>query len=126
MCITIPPLHYPIIIGAFVQGLAPFMTSSSNRPDGAVLKKFREWHLPIFTLEMHSSPYKNSLSHATANVLDQFRLFCCFNATIKECVGFTFPKYPTDKSDNKSCVTKVTVSFIQHMFVIKLTPKSCL
>ena len=111
-----------IQIDAFVQELAPFMSSSNNHPDGAVLRKLREWHLPIFMLEMHSSPYRNSVSHTAANVLDQFRLLRCFNDNIKECIGFTFPKYPTDKSANKSCVTKVTISFKEYMFVIKLTP----
>lgn len=110
-----------IAVDAFEKGLVPFMSSLNNRPDGAVLCRFRGWDLPIFLLEAHSSPYKNSVSHTASNVLNQLRLLWCFNDTIKECVGFTFPKFPTDDSQNKSFITKVTVSFTNYTFVVHLT-----
>ena len=62
------------------------------------------------------SIYKDSVSHAALNVLDQLQLLRCSNNAIKECVGFTFLKFPTDDSQNKNCVTKVTVSFTNDMF----------
>ena len=57
-----------------------------------------------------------------ADVIDQFRLLRCFDADVPECVGFTFPKYPTEGNDCKTCVTKVTASFEQYQFVVRLFP----
>ena len=113
------PLSYSadITIDVFAKVLAPFQSSLNNRPAGVVLRKFQGWDLPIFMLEVHSSPYKNSVSHTAADVLEQLRLLRCFNNTIKECVGFTFPNF-----NNKTCVTKVTVSFTDYKFVVRLTP----
>ena len=122
------PLSYSanIALDAFEKGLVPFMTSLENRPDGVVLSSFQcdseDWDLPIFILEVHSSPYKNSVSKTAADVLDQLRLLRCFDKDIEECVGFTFPKYPTATAGNETCVTKVTVSFKKFRFLVHLTP----
>ena len=79
----------------------------------------QDWQLPIFCLEVdvHSSPYRNSVSKTAVDVLDQFRLLCCFNPNIPECVGFTFPKYSIE-----TFVTKVKVSFEDFTFVVRLFP----
>ena len=83
------------VVSALQEGLVPFCYSLENKPDGAVLYECQCWQLPIFCLEVdvHSSPYRNSVSKTAVDVLDQFRLLCCFNPNIPECVGFTFPKY---------------------------------
>ena len=57
-----------------------------------------------------------------ADVIDQLRLLRCFDTSINQCVGFTFPKFSSDNSENRTCVTKVTVSFINCQFNIRLTP----
>lgn len=115
-----------IALDAFKKGLVPFLISLENRPDGVVLGSFQcdseNWDLPIFILEVHSSPYKNSVSKTAADVLDQLRLLRCFNKDIKECVGFTFPKYPTATGNETTCVTKVTVSFNKYKFLVHLAP----
>ena len=117
-----------IVLDAFEKGLVPFLTSLENRPDGVVLGSFQcdggeNWNLPIFILEVHSSPYKNSVSKTAADVLDQLRLLRCFDKDhIDKCVGFTFPKYPTETLNNKTCVTKVTVSFKGFEFFVDLAP----
>lgn len=79
----------------------------------------RDWKLPLFILEVHSSSYKNSVSKTAVDVMDQLRLLGCFNAEIPECVRFTFPKY-----EAKTFVTKVTVSFDSEnlIFVVHLVP----
>jgi hypothetical protein len=77
----------------------------------------KNWNLPLLILEVHSSPYVNSVSQTAADVIDQLRLLRCFTVDITTCVGFTFPKYKI-----KTCVTKVTVSFSDFRFAITLTP----
>ena len=116
-----------IKLDAFDKGLIPFLCSLDNRPDGVVRGSFQcngiiQWMLPLFILEIHSSPYKNTVSQTATDVIDQLRLLRCFDANIQKCVGFTFPKYPTDNCSNQTCVTKVTVSFQKFKFVITLTP----
>ena len=113
-------------VDAFDEGLVIFQYSTDNRPDGVLLRSFRcdgkEWKLPLFILEEHSSPYKNSVSQTAVDVLEQLRLLRCFNRNIAECVGFTFPKYPTDSDSHKTCVTKVTVRFQNFQFAVSLAP----
>ena len=116
-----------ISIEAFKKGLlTPFLCSIDNRPDGVVLRSFTfdhiEWKLPVVIIEVHSNPYVNTLLQTAAEVIDQFRLLRCFNANITECVGFTFPKYAGNGIQNKSCVTKVCVSFENYQFNIRLSP----
>jgi len=113
-----------VAVSAFEEGLTTFLCSNTIRPDGVVLYDFEEngnrWQLPLFILEVHSSPYQKSLAKTAVVVLEQLRLLRCFNWNIPECVGFTFPKYSV-----KSFVTKVTVSFdidnIQY-FVLRFMP----
>ena len=71
---------------------------------------------------MHSSPYKHSVSQTVTDVIDQLRLFRCFDTSINKCVGFTFPKFASGNSENRTCVTKITVSFINCRFYIRLIP----
>lgn len=115
-----------VAVKAMQDGLVSFMYSTRNRPDGVLLRSFqcngKEWQLPLLILEEHFSPYKNTVSQTAADVLEQFRLLRCFNPNIRECVGFTFPKYATTESTHKTCVTKVTVGFEDFQFVIRLTP----
>ena len=59
---------------------------------------------------------------SAADVIDQLRLLRCFDANIRKCVGFTFPKFSTDSAENKTCIIKVTVSFKDFRFCIYLTP----
>ena len=74
-----------ITVSAFKQYLIPFLFSIDNRPDGVVLKKFNTVTLPLFILEVHSSPYQNSVSQTAAD-LQQFRLLRCFNHNYNKCV----------------------------------------
>ena len=115
-----------ISIEAFKKGITPFLCSIDNRPDGVVLRSFTfdhiEWKLPVVIIEVHSNPYVNTLLQTAADVIDQFRLLRCFNANITECAGFTFPKYAGNGIQNKSCVTKVCVSFENYQFNIQLSP----
>ena len=111
-----------IVVKAFENALVPFMASVNNRPDGVVLREFKQWNIPILILEIHSSPYKYSVAKTAADVIDQLRLLRCFDANIRKCVGFTFPKFSTDSAENKTCITKVTVSFKDFRFCINLTP----
>ena len=109
-------------IDAFDKGLVPFLWSTGNRPDGVLLRSWSfdgtEWKLPLLIVEVHSSPYRNTVSQTAVDVLDQLRLLRCFNANIAECVGFTFPKYPTTTASNDSFVTKVSVSYESFQFAI--------
>ena len=115
-------------IKSLSDALVPFRYSLKNRLDGAVLRTFhcdgREWKLPLFILEVHSDNYRNTVSQTAADLIDQLRLLRCFCRNIVQCVGFTFPKYPDLKASapNKSCVTKVVVSFESFRFVVRLFP----
>ena len=111
-----------IVVKAFENILVPFLASVKNRPDGVVLCEFKQWNVPIFILEVHSSPYKYSVAKTAVDVIDQLRLLRCFDANISKCVGFTFPKFSKDNIENKTCVTKVTVSFKDFKFCIHLSP----
>ena len=104
-------------VKAFLEGLVPFLASTRNRCDGAVLKQFDEWMVPILLLEVHSSPYKNSVSKTAVDVIDQLRLLRSFNPHIHECSGFTFPKYR-----EPSFVTEVRVTFSGFRFKVSLQP----
>ena len=70
-------------IKSLADGLVTFQSSLSNRPDGVVLRTFRcsqsEWDLPLLVLEVHSSPYKNSVSQTAMDLIDQLRLLRCFD-----------------------------------------------
>ena len=113
---------------AFVSTLVSFLFSIHNRPDGAVyLRKDGEdpFDVPLLLLEIHSSPYKNSVSQTAVDVLDQLRLLRCLNPEVTHCVGFTFPKYATSTDEFKTCVTKVSVSFTcvkKMMFQVTFEP----
>ena len=111
-----------IEIKAFQDALVPFISSVKCRPDGAVLRKFNCWNIPVFILEVHSSPYKYSVAKTADGVINQLRVLRCFDSTIDKCVGFTFPKFASGNSDNRSFVTKVTVSFKNCQFQIHLSP----
>ena len=111
-----------IEIKAFQDALVPFISSVKCRPDGAILRKFNCWNIPVFILEVHSSPYKYSVAKTADGVINQLRLLRCFDSTIDKCVGFTFPKFANGNSDNRSFVTKVTVSFKNYQFQIHLSP----
>ena len=82
----------------------------------------KEWKLPLLILEVDSGNYRNAVSQTAIDLIDQFRLLRCFNRSIVQCVGFTFPKYSEDSAPNKSCVTKVVVSFEMFEFVVRLFP----
>ena len=111
-----------IEIKAFQDVLVPFMSSVKCRPDGAILRKFNCWNIPVFILEVHSSPYKHSVAKTADGLINQLRLLRCFDSNIDKCVGFTFPKFASGNSDNRSFVTKVTVSFKNCRFQIHLLP----
>ena len=115
-----------IKIESFAEALVTFQYSLEDRPDGAVMRTFhcdgKEWKLPLLILEVHSGNYRNTVSQTAAELIDQFHLLRCFNWSIDQCVGFTFPKYPEGSAPNKSCVTKVVVSFEKFKFVVRLFP----
>ena len=113
-------------VKSLAEALVTFKCSLKNRPDGAVLHTFhcdgREWKLPLFIVEVHSNDYRITVSQTTVDLIDQLRLLRCFNRNISKCVGFAFPKYPEGSAPNKSCVTKVVVSFERFKFVVCLFP----
>ena len=113
-------------VRSLAEGLVAFRSSLNNRPDGVVLRAFqhcgKEWKLPLFIIEVHSGIYKNSVAKAAMDVLDQLRLLRCFDQNIVQCIGFTFPKYPQGSSNNKTCVTKVVVSFESFRFIVRMFP----
>ena len=108
------------------EGLMAFKLPLSIRPSGVVLHTFqcrgKEWKLPLFIIEVHSGDYKNSVSKTTMELIDQLRLLCCFDRNISQCIGFTFPKYPRGSKNNKTCLTKVAVSFEYFQFVVRMFP----
>ena len=85
-----------------------------------VIRTIKKWLLPIFILEMHSSPYKQMVAKTIVVLIDQLRLLRCF---INGLVGFAFPKYDTD-----TCVTTVTVSSTDFTFDVRFLPldKTCM
>ena len=113
-------------VTSLAERLVVFRSSLNNRPDGVVLRAFqhcgKEWKLPLFIIEVHSGIYKNSVSKTAMDVIDQLRLLRCFDRNIVRCIGFTFPKYPQGSKRNKTCVTKVVVSFESFRFIIRVFP----
>ena len=110
----------------FRQHLVPFLSSVYNRVDGNLQIQFDEGtKVPLLMIEVHSSPYKNTVSQTAVDILDQFRVLRCIGGMPKEISGFTFPKY-----GEKTCVTKVKVRFVcnhhnsEFHFVITLHPLS--
>ena len=82
-----------IAVSDFEKILVPFMASLQNRPDGIVFRHFKDWKVPIFMIEIHSSP---SVAKTAVDIIDQLRLLRCFDSNITKCVGFTFPKFSND------------------------------
>ena len=93
--------------------LRPFLKSVDNRPDVALLKN----NLPLFIVEVQSSPYSRSLTKTIVSVIDHLRLLSNYNEEIHKCTGFTFPDF-----DSKVCVTKVEVEWKNFRFNVTLTP----
>ena len=71
---------------------------------------------------MHSSPYKHSVAKTADGVINQLHILRCLDSSIEKYVGLTFPKFASGNSDNRSCVTKVTVSFKNYQFGVHLLP----
>ena len=113
-------------VRSLAEGLVAFTRSLNDRPDGVVLRTFqhrgKEWKLPLLIIEIHSGIYKNSVAKTAMDVLDQLQLLRCFDCNITHCIGFTFPKYPQGSNNNKTCVTKVTVSFESFRFIVRMFP----
>jgi len=61
-----------ITVSALEEGLIPYCASLENRPDGAILCDYEDWKLPLFSIEVHSSPYKDNFCALTIRACSDF------------------------------------------------------
>ena len=111
---------YNLYQGFKKHGLEPFTASLNIKPDCAVVKKDG---LLVLSLEVHSSPYNNTVAKAVANTIDQLRLFRSYSDDFKVS-SFVFPKLAQMDSEgkvvnnNKTCVTKVDIEWKDMVFCV--------
>ena len=63
--------------------------------------------VPVLVIEVHSSPYENSLRKLSYVLVEQLRLLKNADKSINEVCGFCFPK---SSEDSCVCLTSVTWS----------------
>ena len=91
--------------------LSPFCCTTRERPDVAVYQdgKLR------FTVEVHSSPFSNTLRKTIIGCIDMIRLFRNADPSFSTFTAFVFPKLHTQKT-----VVVVTVTFESLVFMYSL------
>ena len=89
--------------------------STDQRPDLNLSRE--EDDLPLILVEVHSSPFAETVKKTILCVTDQLRLYRTHDAKITRCVGFTFPKQKVHQ-----CVVMVTVTWERMGFKYILTP----
>ena len=88
-------------IEAFVP-LSPIFVLSDIRPDLVMYKN----SIPVLVIEVHSSPYEQTLRKLAFVLIEQLRLLRNLDETRDEVHGFSFPK-----SSEPSCVSQMTVTW---------------
>ena len=94
-------LQYIVGVKAFVP-LSPIFVSSDIRPDLVMYKN----SIPVLVIEVHSSPYEQTLRKLAFVLIEQLRLLRNLDETRDEVHGFSFPK-----SSEPSCVSQMTVTW---------------
>lgn len=87
--------------------LTPIFVSNDLRPDVVMYKG----GIPVLVIEVHSSPYKNTLRKLSLVLVELLRFLKNADEGINEVCGFCFPK-----SSEASCVCQMTVSWDVESF----------
>ena len=90
----------------------------SQRPDVAIVRKCDQ--LTLLPVEIHSSPFSDSINKCMLGVIDLLRLHRAHDRDVSRCCGFVFPKLPGVKS-NKQCVVNVEVKWENLNFLCSFT-----
>ena len=99
-----------------LKDLPTLYYSSRQFPDVTVHDR-KVPDLPVILVEVHSSPYEDSIMKCIIGVVDQLRLYRSYNSSITTCTGYVFPKLKV-----KQCVVEVQVTWTELVFWCKLTP----
>ena len=92
----------------------------SQRPDVAIVRKYDQ--LTLLPVEVHSSPFSDSINKCMLGVIDLLRLHRAHSRDVSRCCGFVFPKLPGVKSTNKQCVVMVEVKWENLKFLCSFIP----
>ena len=106
-------------INGFLESLNSLPTlycNSGQKPDVMVFD-INVPNLPVILVQLHSSPFQQSIVKCIIGVVDQLRLYRSYDSSITTCTGYVFPKLGV-----KRCVVKVQVTWSRLVFLYKLTP----
>ena len=93
-------------------GLVPLHYTSNIRPDVCVYyKSGDDEELPLVTVEVHSSPFEDTIRKTVLVVATLLHYHCVYNPKRKKCVGFLFPKLCSVSHTKKESVGKVEVTW---------------
>ena len=103
---------YDVLIDTAVEpfkALGRLFVSEDIRPDLMIYSN----SVPVLAIEVHSSPYSETLLKLVYVLVAQLRYFKNCDASIDKVQGFAFPKY-----GELTCVCRVSVSWKVFKFVI--------
>ena len=103
---------YDVLIDTAVEpfkALGRLFVSEDIRPDLMIYSN----SVPVLAIEVHSSPYSETLLKLVYVLVAQLRYFKNCDASIDKVQGFAFPKY-----GELTCVCRVSVSWKVFEFVI--------
>ena len=76
----------------------------------------KEIPVPALLVEVHSSPFRDSVRKCILGVIEQLCLYRTANPDVSSCIGFTFPKLPSAGTGNLQSVVQVTVTWASFQF----------
>ena len=86
------------------EDLQPIFSSQRILPDVVVYEHTKR--IPVLVIEVHSSPYEQTLKKLALVLVEQLRLLRNGDPTIMKWTGFCFPKH-----SDKACVSQMEVSW---------------
>ena len=94
--------------------LSPIIASCKQRPDIAIC--FEDEDNVVFTGEVHSSPFSETITKACIGGVNFFRLLRAQGIDITDISTFSLPR-----CNYNTCLTEITISFSDFLFSIQLT-----
>ena len=110
-------LHIKLQVQAFTL-LPELFCTLKVIPDVCVYPVVNGMEIPVPALlvEVHSSPFRDSVRKCILGVIEQLCLYRTANPDVSSCIGFTFPKLPSAGTGNLQSVVQVTVTWASFQF----------
>ena len=105
------------IPGLADSSLVPLLASLDQRPDVSVSHDDEEKNIPMSLVEIHSSPYEDTIRKAIVTGLDLLRLRRTYVSETTTVTTFAFPNLKV-----KQCVVEVQLKWERLCFRCSLTP----